>query len=323
MRGSTLAAALALAFCGKGGVGKTTQAASTARWLVSLGYRVCFVDQDRGHSGPRAFGRRKEEIPFNTLFNLEPNLDIVVIEGKEFVSASKAFKKLGWSVEKYLAQFPGDMGLVPWADMLKCFFGAPTDIKTVEKFVILVYFLLKLQEEKYDFIIIDVEPTGGLERLLAGADDMAASLVNLGKKSNQSLFISLLGVKWPHVVGYLKGDYLKNAPHYTRRIKEVLTILRNTSYYGVAQPEEEAVDQIKDNRELLEEFGGKLHGIIVNRSRKLPYEQAHIESLAAHQVPVLVHAEHLEMHDSAEGKREALQAMGKEVVEYFGIGKAA
>jgi anion-transporting ArsA/GET3 family ATPase len=323
MKASMPATALALAFCGKGGVGKTTQATSTARWLASQGYRVCILDTDRGHSVPRALGRKKGEIPANTLFNVEPNLDVVIIEGKEFVSATKAFKELRWSVDQYLEQFPGDMGLVPWADMLKCFFGVPADIPTVEKFVVLVYFLLKLKEEKYDVIIVDVEPTGGLERLLSGVDDMSNSLVNLGNKSNRSLFISMLGVKMPHVVGYLKGDYLKKASHYTKRIKEAVTMLQHTLFFGVSIPEEEGIDQLKDNQILIESFGGTLAGIIVNRVRDLPYERELIASLGVHGVPVLEHKERLVMHESAEGKRASLEQMGKDVVEHFELLRAA
>ncbi len=320
-RSTSAVSALTMAFCGKGGVGKTTTATATALWLASQGKRVCLLDTDRGHSVPRALGLNKADIPVNTLCNTAVNLDIVVIDATKFVNVVEATQNLGWGMDQYLAQFPDDKGLIAWADILNGFFGAPTDIVTLEKFVVLVGFLVELQDKDYDYIIIDVEPTAGLERLLSGADRMSNSILKLSKQSG--FFLTLLGAKMPHVRDYLVGSYIKEADYYTGRIQWAVAMIRAAAFFLVCIPEEEPIRQTIDVRELITGFGGKVAGCIVNRSRTpgalQPNHDELIGLLKSHEVSILHSSERPQMHVDPDDKRRALQDMGGEICKHYSL----
>jgi hypothetical protein len=94
--------------------------------------------------------------------SLEAAQEVLVKKGanREFVGITKA-KEQGWDVSRYFEQFPGDFGLIPFADMISSFFGAPTDVPGLEKYLILVGILHKLKQEGFAHVVIDVEPTAG------------------------------------------------------------------------------------------------------------------------------------------------------------------
>lgn len=305
------------AFCGKGGVGKTTKATATALWLASQGKRVCLLDTDRGHSVPRALGLDKASIPVNTLCKVGENLDVVVIDGTKFVSVRTAKEEHGWTISQYLDQFPGDKGLIAWADMLNAFFGAPTDIATVEKFIVLVAFLVELEEQGYDYIVIDVEPTAGLERLLTGADRMSQSLLNL--KGQKKFFLNLIGVRMPDIKAYLEGSYIKQANVYTKRIQRAVTMIKQAAFFLVCTPEEEPVRQTFDVSELINGFGGSLAGCVVNRVQGKPHEEDLLALLCDHNVSILRTSESSIFHTDPDSKRNALEEMGREICDHYSL----
>lgn len=111
-------------FCGKGGVGKTNSAVALALLFSQQGKKTAIVDYDGGHSVKNTLGLDRE-VAVNTVQEVEPNLHISVIENTDYVSIAES-RGQGESLDKYLKQFPADLGILPLADMVNAFFGVPT-----------------------------------------------------------------------------------------------------------------------------------------------------------------------------------------------------
>lgn len=274
-------------YCGKGGVGKTTSAVSLAIDAAESGKKVAIVDADGGHSVARTLGY-DITFPHNVLYPIVPEtsrLCVAIIEPTPFVGIVAA-KEQGWSLRKYLQQFPDDLGILPLVDMVNLFFGVPTDVATLEKFVQLTRVLHTLHEENYDEVVIDVEPTAGLERLLNNAEATARSLRNLQNQGIASLLA--IGVKWPDIAAYLKGAYIKKGAHYAARIEQTVRWLRDASYSVVCTPERSPIEQTRVVAAVVRNFGGHLHCYVVNNVRGEPDEQNAIARLPQDLPMVLV-----------------------------------
>lgn len=199
---------------GKGGVGKTLVAVSLASFLSSRHEKIGLVDYDGGHSVKNTLGY-KEAIPTNKVYEVNENFNVVVIDNTKYVNITDS-KEKGMTLKEYIAQFPADHGIVPFADMVSQFFGVPTDTPALQKFATLVVNIVALKKAGCTTIVIDVEPTAGLERLLTNADSMIRSLRRL--KDKGLIFLGILGATWPDIKGYLKSDYIKKIDSYTEHI---------------------------------------------------------------------------------------------------------
>ncbi|MDB5259003.1 MAG: arsenite efflux ATP-binding protein ArsA [Candidatus Taylorbacteria bacterium] len=298
--------------CGKGGVGKTTVAVSTALYYAGQGYRTAVIDYDGGHSVTKTLGLTGGVRP-NHICHAYPKLDVIVVESLSFTSIVQA-KEKRLELKEYLAQFPEDFGLVPLVDMVNGFFGIPTDIPALQKFLTLVSMLCKLEDEGYEYVIIDVEPTAGLERLLSNADTTVRSLRNLSNQGMVSLMT--IGAKWPDIGAYLKGDYMKKADHYCARITQAVESIVRAKFVLVCIPEYSPVTQTFEVRDIIHRFNGKVSACVVNNIRGEPYEASNIKLLEPHDLPIV----QIERRNSLHGgkltnSKGILLQIGRKVVE--------
>lgn len=182
--------------------------------------------------------------------------------------------------------------------MVNAFFGVPTDIVTLQKFATLVTLLAQLERQGYEQVIIDVEPTAGMERLLLNVQSTTRSLVNLQNQGILSL--SMIGAKWPHIAGYLKGDYIKHADAHAARIQHVAMLLTNAKYMIVSTPEAGPINQTLEVRRIIEKFGGKIHCYVVNNLRGEAHEASNISRLDSQGLPVVKIRHQAGLHSSKE-----------------------
>lgn len=299
---------------GKGGVGKTTITVSLGTHAaVQQHKKIAIVDYDGGHSVPRTFRLKPEEILPNQVISF-PNqiykdLSIAVIEPTGFKDIAH-FKDHGLKIKDYMKQFSGDLGIVPFTDMVQEFFGIPTDVEGSEKFSLLVHILCLLEEKGFEEVYIDVEPTAGLERLLRKSDRMERSLKNLQKTGWGML--TTISVGWPDIATYLKGDYIKQADMYTQRIVRAVNHMKNAQFFLVCTPEFGPVQQTFEVRKIIENFGGTVYGCIINNVRKEYYEEKNIAILEKHALPTV---QILRQSDMQEDRRpfDSLLHIGEEV----------
>lgn len=262
-------------YTGKGGVGKSTLAASRAISLAINGTRTRLADLDGGRSIPRmlAFDEKESD---DGKKRVHKNLIAQVIDPFEYLSIAEC-KRQGKSFDWYMAQFREDHGLVAFCDMITTFFGCPTDITTTQKFTSLVELYHSWQRYDVAHAVLDVEPTEGLRRLLTNSESITRSLQNLG--STGTLALGALGVKWPDIAKYLKSSYMKQASKYCARMESCVTHLRAADYFLVCIPEHEPIAQMTDVDRVITGFGGTVRGIVVNRCRGRSHEESLISEI--------------------------------------------
>lgn len=299
--------------CGKGGVGKTNCATSLAYYLsTKKGRKVAIVDQDGGHSVQKTLGM-PGTLPANQVHMVLDHLRMAVIETTPFISIADA-KTKNIPLKKYLGQFPGNMGIIPLSDMVNAFFGILTDIATLQKFMHLARILSDLEHDKYTDVIIDVEPTAGLERLLSNAAFTVRSLRNLQKQGRISL--AVLGAKWPDIATYLKGDYIRNVEQHCQEIEWVTMMMFKARHILVCTPEASPVSQTFEVRRIIEGFGGVIHGYISNNMRGESHEETSLEPIKRLGLPVVRIKRQHKLHTDTD-RPPILLAMGEQIAETF------
>ncbi len=141
-------------YTGKGGVGKTSVSAATARRLAQQGYKTLLMSTDSAHSLGDSLG---VELPAH-VYNIEKNLDVLEIdiiyemqtrwvEISEYVTTFLTSQGLGDISAEEMAIMPG-----------------------MEMIAALFYIIQFKEEGEYDVIVMDTAPTGETLRLLSFPD---------------------------------------------------------------------------------------------------------------------------------------------------------
>jgi anion-transporting ArsA/GET3 family ATPase len=297
---------------GKGGVGKSFTSCSIAAHKAHKGELTLVIDTDGGHSVLRTLGVKACTKP-NLINRISDNLCVAVIEPVEYLSIGKT-QKMNWPFKRYFAQFPYDYGIVAFTDMVHNFFGVPTDPITVQKFTSLVRVLLIARNNGFKHIIIDVEPTAGLERLLSGSADTVRSLRNLSGNGKARLLTMAAG--WKDVSKFLATEYMQRADSYCSDIEYAAKFLTSANYLLVSTPEESPADQTFVVRSIIEKFGGKVRGCVVNNIRDEDHESAAIEVLQGHNLPMAMVRHNAELHQ-ARNKLGILREIGESISDAF------
>ncbi len=284
-------------FCGKGGVGKTTSAVSLALAKSRSGEKTLLIDYDGGHSVKNIL-RIDQDVPNNEVYNVinHPNLSICIVENFAFKTISETQNDdIGF--DEYFNQFPGEFGIVPFADMIHCFFGVPSDIGTLQKFITLIKILTHARD-KFDSVIVDVEPTAGFERLLNTSNLIVRSLNNLQKTGVISL--RFIGMKWPDVGKYLKTSYIKKVDIYTRQIISGVDLIKEGNYFLVCIPESGPVSQLVEVHNIINKFGCSVNGCVINNIRGEGYELNNIQLAEGYGFPTVKITHNEKLHTRLE-----------------------
>jgi arsenite/tail-anchored protein-transporting ATPase len=259
-------------FAGKGGVGKSTIAAAYAL-RKSKDRKVLAIDYDGGHSLSRVFSLREApESNVITPTGIE-NLSLEIIDPISFKPIARN-KEVREDIQTYLSQFVGDYGMIPFCDMISAFFGVPTDTSAASRFASLTNAYHQARNMNVKELVIDVEPTAGLERLLGLTEATTRSMQNL---QNTGLFkLTALGAMWPDIKAYLKGKFIQNANKYTGRLIETSSALKGAQYFVVCIPESSPVDEMEDVESVIRSYGGNIKGYVINNIRGEPNEATQI-----------------------------------------------
>ncbi|MES2470832.1 MAG: ArsA-related P-loop ATPase [Patescibacteria group bacterium] len=277
---------------GKGGVGKTFCAVSTAIFLASIGQKTLIIDYDGGHNVLHTLGIT-EKIAKNKIVKLRDNLYICIIAGIRFDSIRACQEhKIGF--EQYFSQFPKDYGMIALNDMVHKFFGVSTDIPTLQKFLSLVIMLEFAQKENFENIVIDVEPTAGLERLLSEAKTLIESMSNL--KDKGLIALTFIGANWPDIKKFLQSDYIANIDTYMQNVAHTVDFLGNASYGIVCTAESSSIVQVEEVVNIIRSYAGNIQGFIVNNTRDESFEAGNIARLDAYVLKRVLNPRTPEIH---------------------------
>lgn len=147
---------------------------------------------------------------------------------------------------------------------------------------------------------------------------MARSIRNLSDQGR--LKLAMIGVNWPDITGYLKSDYITEACWYADRIEAAVKMIQNATYLIVSTPEAEPVNQVFEVKKIIERFGGKVSGFVVNGLRGEPHELHNINLLRASGATVCTIERRKELHaDAQEDRLKVLSEIGKTVATQFKV----
>lgn len=141
-------------YTGKGGVGKTSVSAATARRLAQKGYKTLLMSTDSAHSLGDSLG---VELPSH-VYNLEKNLDVLEIDIIYEMQTR-------WSdISDYVTTFLTSQGLedISAEEMAV--------IPGMEMIAALFYILQFKEDGEYEVIVMDTAPTGETLKLLSFPD---------------------------------------------------------------------------------------------------------------------------------------------------------
>ena len=235
-------------FCGKGGVGKTTCASTTAVHFALKGYRTLLISTDPAPSlsDMLELDVRGKVTPIPSVENLEAvelDYDRVVEMWKE---------RFGDEVYELISSF-----LPVEEDIIEYVAGAPG---IDEEFALSYVYDLYISE-KYDIIIWDTAPAGGTLSLLKLQDTFYTHLGEAAK-----LYVKVRSALSALTEGRAQRDPLKIIKEWEHLAQVVLEMLKDegTQAYLVTIPEALGVNQTQRIANDLEKFGLHIGGVIIN-----------------------------------------------------------
>ena len=234
-------------FCGKGGVGKTTCASSTAIHYAAEGFRTLLISTDPAPS-------------LTDILEVDVKGKITPIPGVEDLEAveldySQIFdmwtEKFGDEVYAVISSF-----LPLGREILDYIAGAPG----IDEEFALSYVYDLYTGGEYDVIVWDTAPAGGTLSLLYLQETFYTHMRDAAK-----LYIRLKETL-KNLTGREKRDPLKIIREWEQLAKNVLDMIRseNTTAFLVTIPEGLGVSQTERIKQDLEKFEIQIGGIIVN-----------------------------------------------------------
>jgi arsenite-transporting ATPase len=234
-------------FCGKGGVGKTTCASSTAIHYASRGNRTLLISTD---PSPSLSDILEQDVKGKiTLIPEIPNLAAVELDYSRVLEMWMA--KFGDEVYEVISSF-----LPVGREILDYIAGAPG----IDEEFALSYVYDLYNGGDYDVIVWDTAPAGGTLSLLHIQETFYTHMRDAAK-----LYIRLKETL-ESLTGREKRDPLRIIREWEILAKSVLDMVRseNTVAYLVTIPEGLGVSQTERIKHDFEKFGIQIGGVIVN-----------------------------------------------------------
>ena len=234
-------------FCGKGGVGKTTCASSTAVHYALNGYRTLLISTDPSPS----LSDILEQDVMGKITDI-PDVDNLVAVELDYSKVLEMWlEKFGDEVYEVISSF-----LPVGREILDYIAGAPG---IDEEFALSYVYDLYMGGE-YDVIVWDTAPAGGTLSLLHIQETFYTHMRDAAK-----LYIRLKETL-ESLTGRKKRDPLKIIREWEILAKNVLDMVRseNTTAYLVTIPEGLGVSQTERIWNDFDKFGIRIGGVIVN-----------------------------------------------------------
>ncbi|MBM3243056.1 ArsA family ATPase [Candidatus Poribacteria bacterium] len=240
-------------FGGKGGVGKTTMAGTTALWFAKQGKRTLLASTNPVHSltsllGQNVFGAQTQVNEVENFYAYEIDTSETIEHSKEEIR-----EKINWFL-KFTDITTKAEDFVESATMNPAF----EESAMFENMIDLMF------KNEYDVYVFDTAPTANARRLL-GMSKVYSLWVNKMLKSreeSQSLRKLLSYSKKEEKDPLL--EYLLQFRDRMNHAKELLTDAEKSSFFFVTLPEALPIAVIKRFIAWFEDFGIPIGGVLVN-----------------------------------------------------------
>jgi arsenite-transporting ATPase len=257
-RGASLPRARFLFFGGKGGVGKTTAAASTALRLLQSappGKSILLISTDPAHSLSDSL-----LMPLGDRPTKVAKRDSRILEARE-MDAAAALDRFKAKYRRVLAEIADRGTLLDDADINELLdLGLPG----MDEVMALVE-LGELEQSGYWRVIVDTAPSGHTTRLLSLPKVFASWITALDRLADKHRYMvaQLLG-------GRARRDdevevFLRDMNEAILRVRRLLYTPAETAFVLVAIPEEMVVEETSRYFEMLEREGVPVTDLIINR----------------------------------------------------------
>lgn len=237
---------------GKGGVGKTSVSAATARRLAQKGHRTIIMSVDTAHSLGDSFDVKLGP----EIVNVLPNLDALELDIMYEMRTKWA------SIKEYASAFMLSQGLegVSAEEM--------AIIPGMEMVAALLYVLTFRNEGKYDVVVIDTAPTGETLRLLSFPD-----VSNWYIDKMFSVVSKLMGVA-RITIGHIMDfplpskevmESVMELKDQMKKVKSILEDSENTVVRLVLNPERMAINETRRSYTYMCLYNKNVECLIVNK----------------------------------------------------------
>lgn len=240
-------------YTGKGGVGKTSVSAATARKLAAKGHRTLVMSTDSAHSLADSL---EVDLSNGEIKNISKNLDAFEID------ITKEMETRWKEIEEYIMLFMSSQGM--------------SDISAKEMAILpgmeliaaLFYVLDFEKNKKYDVLVMDTAPTAETLRLLS-FPDVSQWYIN----KFYGLLKKLIGLA-RFTVGRLMDiplpskevlDSLEDIKDRMSEVKAVLEDPKKTTIRLVVNPERMVINETKRAYSYLCLYGLTVEALIINR----------------------------------------------------------
>ena len=304
-------------FGGKGGVGKTSCASSTALWLSDSGFRVLLVSSDPAHSTSDSLGVQLSGVP--SAVEGAPNLDAFELDPESRMNellpklTTALQGGLGQRLESFLgveasSEISGEISDIEVAELL---------LPGLDEALAIDRLLTHLEDPNYDIVVFDTAPTGhtlrflSLPELLEGWSARIARLI----RTSGGVKTLILGRRQEAAI----REEIDNFSIRISRARSILTDAKKSGFILVSIPEKMAVEESLRAYTALESYGITTEAVIVNRitpdfdhpfiQQRRDVEQTHIGNLRV-QFSDLAVAE-IPLKDTDVHGLESLREMGE------------
>jgi arsenite-transporting ATPase len=240
-----------LLFTGKGGVGKSTMAASTAALAAASGQRTLVLSTDAAHSLADAFGVQVGPEPTP----VAPGLYV------EQVDAQLRFEQSWADIQRYLLSVLDVAGMDPVAA------EELTVIPGAEEVLALLELRQRARSQEWDVIVVDCAPTAETLRLLALPEALGWYMARVFPmqrrlvKALKPVLTRAAGVPMP---GETVFDALQRLHDELLEVRDLLTG-PSASVRIVLTPETVVVAEARRSYTMLSLYGYRVDGVVANR----------------------------------------------------------
>ena len=249
-------------FGGKGGVGKTTSACSTAIWLANSGLKTLIVSSDPAHSTSDSFEQELGSEP--TKIDGYENLWGIELDPENRIESilPKFSGAISGGVSGPLQSMMG-LQFSDISDQIEPMETSNLVLPGLDEAIAFDQLLEYVENPHYDCILFDTAPTGHTLRFLALPEILEGSIDRLIKiyRMAGGIKAMLFGRKEEEAIRNELEKFQKRVLH----VRRVLEDKEITGFTLVTIPEKMAINETSRAAETLHKFGINVNGIIVNR----------------------------------------------------------